>query len=127
MAAPIKTFPQAEAIPERSTPLFSVELQDEDGVAVATSSVDDIFLSLRDKTAGGGIVNSRSNVSVKNTNGGTLTTGLFTMRFEEADMQAIGSAPFQPRQITLDFRLTGSGRMTREIVFWLKSMEDIEA
>lgn len=128
---PTKTFTsgvgsRANAIPERSSFQYEVVLTDPDGEAVSPTDISAIYLTLRDITSDG-IVNSRSGVSVKDANGGTLASGLFTMQFDEADMPAVGTAQKQPRKLTLDIRLAAGGRMTREIIFWVESLQDVAA
>lgn len=120
----VKTFAQTEAIPERSTYLYRVALLDANDVVVPAASVVAIALTLRDLT-NNAIVNSRSAVSVKNANGGTLVDGQFSFQFTTLDMAALGAARFQPRLLTLDITLTGSGRITREVFFWLRAFVDV--
>lgn len=122
--AAVVSFPQSRAVPERETERFRVGLDDDDGLPLAADQVDALYLSLRDKR-NDVIVNSRENVQVKNANGGTLTEGLFEMQFTDDDMAAFGAQEFQPRVLTLDFRLVGGGRGTREVRFWVRAMRDI--
>lgn len=121
-----KTFPPTAAIPERSTFLYGVDLSDPDDQPVTVEQIDHIYLSLRDIRTDT-IINSRTALEVKNTNGGTLTTGRFEFQFVEDDMPAIGEEELQPRKLTLDIRLVGGGRVTRQVFFWVQSMEDIDS
>lgn len=71
---------------ELDSAYFACTLTDEAGDAVPLASLDDITLTLYDKVADS-IINSRSAVSVKNSNGGTFgaTDGAFTMTFASDD------------------------------------------
>lgn len=125
MATAVKTFSQYAAIPEGSTYQYRLTLTTLAGVPVPPANVTSIFLTLRDPSSGE-IVNNREHEAVKNIHGGTyVTPGLFVMQFSEQDMQAIGNEKLQPRRMTLDINLFGGGRVTREVVFWVKAMRDI--
>lgn len=124
--APSKSFSQTEPVPEQSSYVYSCDLETPAGDAVDPAQVSQIYLSLRDIRTDA-IINSRSGVTVKNAHGGTLTSGLFSMQFDPEDMPAIGTEELQPRKLTLDFRLLGGGRVTREIQFWVRAMEDVDA
>lgn len=119
----VKTFSFADAIPERSTYQYQVTLKDAAGEDIAPAGVTSIALTLRDVTSGE-IVNDRDAVSVKNANGGTLTSGLFVFQFAEADTAILGTGTSEKRILTLDFVLTG-GRITREVTFFVRNLRDI--
>jgi hypothetical protein len=65
---------------------FQGTLEDEQGDPVTLASVDSITLTLYGASPDD-IINSRDEVNVLNTNGGTFhaTTGVFTMQFESDD------------------------------------------
>jgi hypothetical protein len=121
-----KTFPVTAAIPERSTYQYRVAVTDAAGLPVAPAQVTSILATLRD-AATGTILNSRSSQEVKDVNGGSLTSGLFVLQFAEADNAIIGNEQDEPHVLTLDFRLTGGGRVTREIWFYVANFGSIAA
>lgn len=116
---------RANPIGERTSAPYRASLTDADGVDVQPAQIDAIYLSLRDVRSDA-IVNSRDAVAVKDANGGTLSVGAFEMQFDEDDMVAVGSETLQPRRLTLDIRLVGGGRVTHEVAFWIRAMEDID-
>lgn len=120
----VKTFSQYAAIPEGATYQYRLTMTTLAGVPLPAANVISIFLTLRDPSSGQ-IVNGRDHVAVKNINGGTYTAGLFVFQFAEGDMGAIGTEKLQPRRMTIDVQLFGGFRMTREVVFWVKSMLDV--
>lgn len=119
-----KTFPVGQAIPEQSSYGYSVHLRQADGSSVDVSQIDEIYVTLRDLRSMG-IVNGRNQLPSKNNNGGELTAGLFAVNFNPEDMPAIGPERFQPRLLTLDIHLSGGGRSTRDVLFWVRALEDI--
>lgn len=123
--AAVKTFSQYAAIPEGSTYQYRLTLTTMAGDPLPSANVIAIFLTLRDPSSGQ-IVNSRDHIAVKNINGGTYTPGLFVWQLAEGDTGAIGTEKLQPRRLTIDVHLFGGFRMTREVVFWVKAMLDIE-
>lgn len=114
----------AEAIPEKSTYVYRATITDDEDEPVAINDVTNIFATLRDVTSDT-IVNGRSAQEVKNANGGTLTEGLFTLQFEEDDTSIVGSGTSEQRELTLDFRLAGGGRVTRLVTFYVRNFSDI--
>lgn len=120
-----KRFSLAEAVPERSTYVYSTVLTTPDGDLVQPNQVNSILLTLRD-VASDTVVNDRAEVEVKNANGGTLTEGLFAFQFDEADTVILGTRASERRVMTLDFRLTG-GRVTRDVEFYVRNLRDISA
>ena len=122
----VKTFLASQGIPERSTYRYEVDLLTAAGAALPAASVSSIKLTLRDVTSDT-IVNSRSAVEVINQNGGVLEDGAFSFQFEEADTAIVGSASAERRVLTLDFRMVGGGRVTREVRFYVRNLQDIAA
>jgi len=122
-----KEFLVEEAIPERSTYQYRVNLRLPDGALVEPGQVTSILATLRD-LASNTILNSRDDQEVKGQNGGTLTSGLFVLQFVEADTVIVGSAnTVEQRVLTLDFRLVGGGRLTREVWFFIANFADVTA
>src|SRR5689334_9754720 len=115
----------AEAIGERSTPVREFPLYGPDGTTlVDPGQITSIKLSLRDVTADV-IVNSRNAIEAKDQNGGTVTTGLFSFQFAEADTAIVGTGSAEQRVLTVDVHLNGGGRMTLERWFWIRNFKDI--
>jgi len=121
-----KTFLVQEAIPERSTYQYQVTVTLPNGTLVDPGQVTSILATLRDVPSST-ILNSRNAQEVKGENGGTLTTGLFVLQFAEADTLIVGSGSVEQRLLTLDVRLVGGGRVTREIRFYVANFADIAA
>src|SRR5262245_57884213 len=121
-----KVFSLAEAIPERSTFTYGVDLYTRGGALVDISQVLRVLLTLRDVRTGD-IVNSRDAIEAKDQNGGTVTTGRFEFEFDEADTQMFGKRVTERRLLTLDFRLLGGGRITRQVSFYVRNLLDVAA
>lgn len=124
--AAVKLFPQSQAIPERSSRQYSVALRTPTDTPVDPIQVTDVFATLRDIRSDE-IINGRDAQQVLNVDGGVLAEGLFTLQLDPDDMPAIGTQKLQPRRLTLDLRLNGGGRATREIHFWVHAFPDIAA
>lgn len=124
--AATRAFTLAEAIPERSTFKYRAEMTDQDEVALDPDQVTSILATLRDVTSNT-ILNSRNAQEVLDENGGTLTEGLFELQFEEDDTAIIGIGNVEQRKLTLDFRLAGGGRVTREVTFYVRNFGDVSA
>jgi hypothetical protein len=111
-----KLFKVTEAIPERSTYQYQATISTPAGTPVDPAQISSILATLRDLVSGS-VLNSRDAQEVKGVNGGTLTSGLFVLQFAEADSLIVGTEDPEQHVLTLDFRLVGGGRVTREI--WL--------
>ena len=120
------TIDHRYAVPELSTPTFTATLKDDAGELVDAADVTAIYMTLRE-TAGGTIVNSRDNVNVLASGIATVEEGAFAVQFASADMAAVGSAQYQERRLSLDLRLTGGGRVTHEVTFYVYNLADVTA
>jgi hypothetical protein len=121
-----KVFLVKEAIPERSTYQYRAALTLPSGAPVEPGQLTSILATLRD-VASDTIVNGRDAQEVLGQNGGSVTTGLFVLQFAESDTAILGSASAERRVLTLDLRLTGGGRVTREVHFYVANFADIAA
>lgn len=119
-----REFRVAEAIPERSTYTYEVALLDWNGDAMPSSDITAITMTLRD-VATDAIVNGREAVDVRNANGGTLGAGSFSFRFAQGDTAIVGTASVERRLMTFDFTLSGGGRVTRDVSFYVRNLRDI--
>jgi hypothetical protein len=72
---------------EGSTLRLTATLVDEDGASVLAAAVQDVRVTLA-TYPGGSVINSRTNQSVLNTAGGTVTNGTLTLRLNGADCAA---------------------------------------
>jgi len=120
----VTQFPFSDAVPERSTWRYQTTIASDTGVLVNPADVLSIKLWLRDVSSDT-IVNSRTNIEVNNTNGGTVTVGQFVFQFTEADSVILGTTRFERRLMTLDFHLSGGGRTTHEVRFYVRNLRDI--
>jgi hypothetical protein len=120
----VKEFRFSEYIPERSTWRYQTTIQSDDGVPVVPGDVLSVALTLRDLTSNT-IVNSRSAVDVNNANGGSVIAGVFTFQFTQDDTAILGTGNSERRLMTLDFRLSGGGRATHEVYFYVRNFRDI--
>lgn len=77
---------------ERSSGRYTATLTDETGATVSTLTA--LVVWLRD-VATGTVINSRSNQSLLNTNGGTFAAGVFTWQMDPADHQLVGTSKVQ--------------------------------
>lgn len=84
-----------EPYAEKTTLTLTATITDVDGVtplANADSILTTLTLDLYEK-ASGTVVNSRTAQSIKNTNGGTITSaGLLTLRLDPADLTRVSTA-----------------------------------
>lgn len=111
-----------DAINERSTREIAVPYLDEAGAALVDAVVQTLVATTRDLASNTKI---RDAQSVLNANGGVLSGGAFTLLLSQADTQVIGTAPLQPRLLTLDLVTTGGKRITEEIAYTVRAMQDI--
>jgi hypothetical protein len=118
----VKVFYARDAIPERSTYSYLVNMADRDGVAIEAAQIAGILATLRDVNSGTLI---RDGEDVYGQNGGEVTTGRFELAFTEEDTQIIGASSAERRVLTLDFSLVGGGRVTREVSFYVRNFADI--
>lgn len=122
-------FSAAESIPEKGTFPYSVTLKNETGAALPAASVSAVTATLVAATGGATIFTGRD---VRNTNGGTLTDGAFSLvlsgndlalQADEADLT------FAERRVTLQFTATGSGgqalQIRREVLFFLRNLAEV--
>lgn len=122
-------FTTAEAVPEKGTFPYTVTLKNETGAALPAASVSAITATLVAPTGGAAIVTARDS---KNTNGGTLTNGSFTLVLAGNDLalqaDEVGLT-FVERRLTLEFTATGAGGsplpLKREIVFFLRNFREV--
>lgn len=127
--AGVTTFAYAdEAITERTTPVYRVGVTDVNDLPVEPAQMSSILLTLRD-VGTDTLVNNRNAVEVFNANGGTFTPGEFAFQFVSDDTAIVGSptASKEQRKMTLDFRMTGGGRFTHEVRFWIQALQDVTA
>lgn len=77
---------------EQNVVLLSGTLQDEDGAAIAASSISALTVTLYDR-ATDAIINSRDGQSILNANGGTLhaTSGAWTLTLSASDNVIVGT------------------------------------
>lgn len=122
----IRRFLYSEAVPERSTWRYQVDIESDEGVPVDPGDVISVLLTLRD-IGSDAIINSRDAIEVNNSNGGTVTLGRFVFQFEEADTAILGTASSEQRSLTLDWRLAGGGRITHVVTFYVVNLRDISA
>lgn len=111
-----------EPINERSTRAIAVPYLDETGAALADAVVQTLVATTRDLASNTKI---RDAQTVLNANGGTLSGGTLTLLLSQADTQAIGTAPLQPRLLTLDLVTSGGKRITEEIAYTVRAMADV--
>jgi len=119
-----KVFLATEAIPERSTYQYRTSLLTSAGDPVEPGQVVSILATLRD-LATGTFINTRTAQEVKGQNGGVMVSGEFSLQFESADTPIVGAAGLERHVLTLDFRLVGGGRVTREVWHYVANFADI--
>jgi len=122
-------FSAAEAIPEKGTFPYSVTLKNETGAALPAASVSAVTATLVAATGGATVFSNRD---VRNTNGGTLTDGAFSLVISNTDLalQADeGDLTFAERRLLLQFTATGSGGQAlpirREVLFFLRNLREV--
>lgn len=120
----IKHFLFSQAVPERSTPRIRAVLNTPDGGVFPAANVTSIRMWLRD-IATDAIVNGREAVNVMNANGGTLSDGLFLLQFTQDDTAILGDGASERRFVTLDFQLSGAGRIPHGYTFYIRNFRDI--
>lgn len=85
-------YADLDPIPERSSGQYSCVLKDETGAAITTARLTSLELTLVLRGTST-VINSRSKVSVLNTNGGALTDeGVFTWQFTPADTAIVSTS-----------------------------------
>lgn len=108
---------------ERSTCVVTVPFLDEAGAPLAAVVVSTLTATLRD-VASGTLIRTAQNV--KNANGGVLTDGLLTLTLGGADTAIVGTAlSLEQRLLTVDLVALGGARLTEEILFAVRAMQDI--
>jgi hypothetical protein len=120
----VKQFLVAEAIPERSTYPYQVDLETDEGVPINPSDVSSIELTLRDLSSDA-IVNGRDHLEVKNQNGGVLTAGRFTFTPTEDDTRILGAANIERRLLTLHVHAAAGGGATHQVYFYVRNFRDV--
>ena len=119
----VKQFGPNDAINEQSTARYTCTLTDVAGATITDGSVSAIVATLVNAETGTAI-NSRSAQSVLNVNGGTLSSGVFTLVLSTADTVAVGTSLLQPRRLTLKVTYTG-GVLTHAVEFFVRALSEI--
>lgn len=119
----VRQFGIGDAIPEQSTAQYVGTLTTPAGAVVSDGAVSAIVATLVDANTGTAI-NSRSAQNVFNTNGGTLSSGVFTLTLSTSDTVAVGTQEMQPRRLTIKVTYS-SGVITHEVGFFVRSLENI--
>lgn len=110
---------------EGSTVRMTATLVDEDGAAVLASAVTDVRVTLA-KYPTGAVINSRTNQSALNANGGTVTDGTFKLRLNGADCAAqVGESGTVQRELAVTVSYTlpaaaGTGTLNFVVRYWLE-------
>jgi len=117
---------KTDAVPESSSHQYRATITDADGEAIAQAQVSQVLMTLRDVKSDD-IVNSRDAVDVLGSELTIPTAGDLRLQFAAEDMPAIGTAEYQQRRLTLDFRLVGGGRFTHAVLFYVQNLTDITA
>ena len=115
----------SDPVPEGSSRRYRTVLKDADGVVIPAASISAITLTLKD-VATATVVNSRTNQTVLNANGGTLEalTGVFTMVFSALDNVILGTSAYETRRAT--FKVTYVGGVENHEVTWpVKALADV--
>lgn len=119
-----------EAVPEQGTFAYSVTLTDEDGADLLAANVSAITATLVAAQSGTVLFTARN---VKNTNGGVLVDGAFSLVVSGATDLALQSdetaQDFAERRITIAITATGTGGaalpIRREVVFFLRNLREV--
>jgi hypothetical protein len=100
----------SQTLPEQKTARFTALLKDELGVAIPSSSLNTLTLTLYNKKDLA-IINSRNKQSILNTNGGTVdSSGNFTLTLTPSDMIVVRKVQAQEPHIALVEWTYGAGK-----------------
>lgn len=119
----VRHFGSGDCILEQSSARYVGTLTDHTGAVISDGAVSAITATLVDASTGTAI-NSRSAQNVLNANGGTLSSGVFTLVLSTSDTVAVGTQEMQPRRLTLKVTYS-SGVLTHEVHFFVRSLENI--
>lgn len=99
---------------------LTITITDEAGAAVPLASIETVTLKLYDKDTGD-VINSRDNVSILNTNGGSISNGGGYWRFTADDNEMITTTEAIENHVALvKVTTTGGAAMSQELEFYLQ-------
>lgn len=122
-------------VPEGSSHEYSCTFQEASGAAIQLAAISDIRGWLDDASSGA-TINSRANVVLLNTNGGTLAdagggVGRFTWALDAADAPIVSNSPVarELHRITLKVSYTrsvgGAAQLTHSALYRVVSLDRI--
>lgn len=118
-------FTHTETIGERTTSVYSADVQDEDGVAIPGASLSTLTLTLYDQ-ASRQIINGRSAVSVLNANGGTVdSSGNFEMVFDPEDNAFVGTGDQETHVALFRYTYDSGAKAGQQRVFFTVGNEPL--
>lgn len=122
-------FSTTEAVPEKGTFPYACTLKNDTGAALPAAAVTAVTATLVAATGGAVVFTGRN---VRNTNGGTVTDGAFSLVVAGADLALQTDETgltYAERRLTLEFTASGAGGsplpLKREVIFFLRNLSEV--